>query len=62
VARQPLDLVINPDPSFPEVNLASDDVLFNSVTSMTQLCNDGDWLKFEGFLFHSFGSKLGTQP
>jgi hypothetical protein len=48
VARQPLDLVINPDPSFPEVDLASDDVLFNSVTSMTQLCSDGDGMPWRG--------------
>jgi hypothetical protein len=48
VARQPLDLVINPDPSFPEVNLASDDVLFNSVTSMIQLCSDGDGMPWRG--------------
>jgi hypothetical protein len=42
VDRQPDELVINPDPSFPEVDLVTDDVLFNSVTSNTQLCNDGD--------------------
>jgi hypothetical protein len=42
VTRQPADLVIKPDPSFPEVDLALDDVLFNSVTSKSQLCSDGD--------------------
>jgi hypothetical protein len=48
VDRQPNDLVINPDPSFPDVNLATDDVLFNSVTSNIQLCNDGDGMPWRG--------------
>jgi hypothetical protein len=48
MARQPIDLVINPDPSFPKIDLASDDVLFNSVTSMTQLCSDGDGIPWRG--------------
>jgi hypothetical protein len=48
VDRQPNDLVINPDPSFPDVDLATDDVLFNSVTSNTQLCNDGDGMPWRG--------------
>jgi hypothetical protein len=48
VSRQPPDLVINPDPSFPEVDLALDDVLFNSVTSMTQLCSDADGMPWRG--------------
>jgi hypothetical protein len=46
--RQPNDLVINPDPFFPEVDFASDDVLFNCVTSNTQLRNDGDGMPGEG--------------
>jgi hypothetical protein len=48
VARQPLDLVISPDPSFLEVNLASDDVLFNSIISMTLRCSDGDGMPWRG--------------
>jgi hypothetical protein len=48
VDRQPNELVINPDPSFPEVDLVTDDVLFNSVTSNTQLCNDGDGMPWRG--------------
>jgi hypothetical protein len=46
--RQPIELVINPDPSFPEVVFVTDDVLFNSVTSNTQLCNDGDGMPWRG--------------
>jgi hypothetical protein len=48
MTRQPADLVINPDPSFPEVDLASDDVLFNSVSSKTQLCSDVDGMPWRG--------------
>ena len=48
MTRQPADLVINPNPSFPEVNLASNDVLFNFVTSKTQLCSDVDGMPWRG--------------
>jgi hypothetical protein len=48
VTRHPVDLVIKRDPSFPEVDLASDDVLFNNVTSKTQLCCDGDGMPWRG--------------
>jgi hypothetical protein len=48
VDRQPNDLVINPDPSFPDVDLATDDALFNSVTFNTQLCNDEDGMPWRG--------------
>jgi hypothetical protein len=48
VDRQPNELVINLDPSFPEVDLATKDVLFNSVTSNTQLCNDRDGMPWQG--------------
>ena len=48
MTRQLVDLVIKPDPSFPEVNLASDDVLLNNVTSKTQLCSDGDGMPWRG--------------
>ena len=48
MTRQLIDLVINPNPSFPKVDLASDDVLFNFITSKTQLCNYVDGMPWRG--------------
>jgi hypothetical protein len=48
VTRQPAKLVINPNPSFPEDDLASNDVLFNFVSLKTQLCSDGDDMPWRG--------------
>ena len=46
--RQLANLVINPDPSFFKVDLVSDDVLFNPVTSKTELCSDVDGMPWRG--------------
>lgn len=46
LARQPQELTICSDPSIPMIDLAKDDVLFNSVTIKNQLCkssNDMPW-------------------
>jgi hypothetical protein len=42
IARQPQELVISSDPSIPIVDLSADDVIFNPITSETQLCKFGD--------------------
>jgi hypothetical protein len=42
IARQPQELVISSDPSIPMVDLSVDDVIFNPITSKTQLCKLGD--------------------
>jgi len=46
--RQPKKLIITPDPSIPQVDLACDDVLFNPVTSETQLTRKIDGLPWRG--------------
>jgi hypothetical protein len=48
VARQPQELVITMHPSIPEVDLTTDDVLFNSVTTETQLCRERDGEPWRG--------------
>jgi hypothetical protein len=48
VARQPQELVITMHPSIPEVDLTTDDVLFNSVTTETQLCRERDGKPWRG--------------
>jgi hypothetical protein len=48
IARQPQELVIAIDPSISEVDLATDDVLFNSITMTTQLCRKGDGKPWRG--------------
>jgi hypothetical protein len=48
IARQPQELIITADPSIPEVDLATDDVLFNSITTATQLCRKGDGKPWRG--------------
>ena len=43
LVRQPKELVISSSDEFEDVDLASDDVLFNIVTADIALkCNDGD--------------------
>ena len=42
VAKQPQELVITMHPSIPEVDLAMDDVLFNPITTETQLFRQND--------------------
>jgi len=46
--RQPKDLIITSDPSVPQVGLACDDVLFNPITSETQLTQKMDGLPWRG--------------
>lgn len=48
VERQPQELVITMHPSIPEVDLATDDVLFNSVTTTSQLCRERDGKPWRG--------------
>jgi hypothetical protein len=48
VARQPQELVITMHPSIPEVDLATDDILFNSITTETQLCRQRDGKPWSG--------------
>jgi hypothetical protein len=46
LVRQPQEFSITSDPSIPMIDLAKDDVLFNSVTVKNQLCkssNDMPW-------------------
>lgn len=47
-ARQPKNLTITPDPSVPQVDLACDDVLFNPVTSESQLIRKSDGSPWRG--------------
>jgi hypothetical protein len=42
IAHQPQELVISFDPSIPMVDLSIDDVIFNPITTGTQLCKLGD--------------------
>jgi hypothetical protein len=42
IACQPQELVISSNPSIPMVDLSADDVIFNPITSETQLCKLGD--------------------
>jgi len=46
--RQPKGLQITPDPSIPQVDLAYDDVVFNSVTFDTQLVRKSDGSPWRG--------------
>jgi hypothetical protein len=39
IARQPQELVISSDPSIPMVDLSADDVIFNPITSESQLAS-----------------------
>jgi hypothetical protein len=48
IARQPQELVISCDPSIPMVDLSADDVIFNPITSETQLCKLGDGKPWRG--------------
>jgi hypothetical protein len=48
IARQPQDFVISSDPSIPMVDLSADDVIFNPITSETQLCKLGDGKLWRG--------------
>jgi len=45
---QPKQLIITPDPSLPEVDLACDDVMFNPITSETQLTRKIDGFPWRG--------------
>ena len=47
-ARQPKNLTITPDPSIPQMDLACDDVLFNPVTSESQLIRKSDGSPWRG--------------
>jgi hypothetical protein len=42
IGRQPQKLVISSNPSISIVDLSADDVIFNPITSKTQLCKLGD--------------------
>ena len=46
--KQPQELVITMHPSIQEVDLAIDDVLFNSITTKTQLCRQKDGKPWRG--------------
>jgi hypothetical protein len=48
IACQPQELVISSDPSIPIVDLSADDVIFNPITSETQLCKLGDGKPWRG--------------
>lgn len=48
LARQPRELIITSDPSIPMVDLAKDDVLFNSVTIKNQLCKSSNGMPWRG--------------
>jgi hypothetical protein len=48
IARQPQELVISSDPSIPMVDLSVDDVIFNPITSESQLCKLGDSKPWRG--------------
>jgi hypothetical protein len=48
IARQPQELVISSDPSIPMVDLSADDIIFNPITSETQLCKLGDGKPWRG--------------
>jgi hypothetical protein len=48
IARQAQELVISSDPSIPMVDLSADDVIFNPITSETQLRKLGDGKPWRG--------------
>lgn len=48
MARQPKELVITSDPSFGEVELGNDDVLFNVLTLDTVLKRKADGIPWRG--------------
>ena len=48
LTRQPQELIITSDPSIPMVDLAKDDVLFNSVTVKNQLCKSSNGMPWRG--------------
>jgi hypothetical protein len=48
IARQPQELQISIDPSIPEVDLTTDDVLFNTITTTTQSCRKEDGKPWRG--------------
>jgi hypothetical protein len=48
IARQPQELVISSDPSIPMVDLSADDVIFNPITSESQLRKLGDGKPWRG--------------
>jgi hypothetical protein len=48
IARQPQELVISSDPSIPMVDLSADDVIFNPITSVSQLRKLGDGKPWRG--------------
>ena len=48
LTRQPQELIVTSDPLFPMVDLAKDDVLFNSVTVKNQLCKSSNGMPWRG--------------
>jgi hypothetical protein len=48
IARQPQELVISSDPSIPIVDLNANDIIFNPITTGTQLCKLGDGKPWRG--------------
>ena len=48
LARQPQELIISSDPSIPMVDLAKDNVLFNSITKDNQLYNSANNIRWRG--------------
>ena len=48
LTRQPQELIITSDPSISMVDLAKDDVLFNSITVKNQLCKSSNGTPWRG--------------